>query len=142
MKIQIALCLMLSGAIASCQVHWKKASDWTLYGYQGSRMFKISLDSLHLYDTLKLNQDTVTSYLATTRILDSKNQGIWMGGYLTTCELNGKLRKIDFSNYGNFFYDEESNTYYQLSSSKSEAWNTYLQNCLLTLARKRTSDTH
>jgi hypothetical protein len=142
MKIKIALCLLLSSVIASCQVHWEKASEWTLYGYQGSRMFKISLDSLNSFDTLKLNQDTVRSYLATTRILDSKDQGVWMGGYLTTCKLDGNLRKIDFSNYGNFFYDEKSKTYYQLSPSKSEAWNSYLQDCLLILARKRTANAH
>jgi len=142
MKIQIVVCLLLSSALASCDVHWGKASDWTLYGYQGSRMFKIPLDSLNSYDTLKLNQDTVTSYLAATRTLDSKDQSIWMGGYITTCKLNGKLRKIDFSNYGNFFYDEKSKTYYQLSVTKSEDWNAYLQNCLLTLARKKMANTH
>jgi hypothetical protein len=142
MKIQIILYLLLSTVIASCQIHWEKASDWTLYGYQGSRMFKISLDSLNSFDTLKLNQDTVRSYLATTKILNPKDQGVWMGGYLTTCKLDGKLRKIDFSNYGNFFYDEKSKTYYELSGSNSEAWNKYMQVCLLTLARKRIANTH
>jgi hypothetical protein len=139
MKSQIILCLLLSSGIASCQIHWEKTSEWTLYGYQGSRMFKISLDSLKSFDTLKLNQDTVTSYLTNALVLDSKNQGVWMGGYITTCRLDGKLRKIAFSNYGNFFYDEKSKTYYQLSRSKSEAWNSYLQDCLLTLARKRSA---
>jgi hypothetical protein len=100
-------------------------------------MFKIPIDSLGSFDSLKLNQDTVKSYLTTARILDPKDQGVWMGGYITTCELDGKPRKIDFSNYGNFFYDENSKTYYQLSESKSEDWNAYLQNCLLTLARKK-----
>jgi hypothetical protein len=142
MKTQIILCLLLSSGIASCQIHWEKASEWTLYAYQGSQMFKLPLDSLNSFDTLKLNQDTLMSYLATSRILDSKDQGVWMGGYITTCKLDGKLRKVDFSNYGNFFYDEKSKTYYQLSGSKSDAWNTYLQNCLLTLARKRMTNAH
>jgi hypothetical protein len=142
MKTQVFLCLLLSSAITSCQVHWEKASDWTLYGYQGSRMFKIPLDSLNSFDTLKLNHDTVASYLATTRTLDAKDQGIWMGGYITTCEWDGKPRKIDFSNYGNFFYDEKSKTYYQLAGSKSENWNAYLQNCLLTLARRKMANAH
>ena len=142
MKIQIILYLLFSTVIASCQIHWEKTSDWTLYGYQGSQMFKIPLDSLSSFDTLNLNQDTVTSYLTNSRILDSKDQGVWMGGYLTTCKLAGGLRKIDFSNYGNFFYDEKSKTYYQLSASKSDAWNSYLQNCLMTLARKRTANAH
>jgi hypothetical protein len=136
MKIKLVLCLLLYRGIASCQIQWDKAADWTLYGYQGSRMFKIPLDSLSSFDTLHLNKDTVKSYLETTRILDSKNQGLWLGGYITTCKLDGKLRIIDFSNYGNFFYDEKSKTYYQLASSKSEGWNAYLQSSLLALARK------
>jgi hypothetical protein len=142
MKTQIILCLLLLSGIASGQIHWEKTSEWTLYGYQGSRMFKIPLDSLNSFDTLKLNQDTVSSYLKNASVLDSNDQGVWMGGYLTTCRLDGELRKIDFSNYGNFFYDENSKTYYQLSPSKSEDWNSYLQNCLLKLARKKIANSH
>lgn len=136
MKTKIILYLLLSSVIASCQIRWEKASEWTLYAYQGSRMFKIPMDSLNSFDTLKLNQDTVTSYLTDARILASKDKGVWMGGYLTTCKVGGELRKIDFSNYGNFFYDERSKTYYQLSPSKWEEWNSYLQDCLLQLAKK------
>ena len=137
MKIQLVICFLLSSMVTSCQVRWGQASEWTLYGYQGSQMFKIPLDSLNSFDTLKLNQDTVTAYFATTEILKSIDQGIWMGGYITTCKLDGKLRKIDFSNYGNFFYDEKSKTYYQLPAAKAESWISYLQDCLRTLARKR-----
>jgi hypothetical protein len=135
MSFKIFSCFLLSSVIASCQVHWSKTTDWTLYGYQGRRMFDIPVDSLNSFATLKLNQDTVISYLSSAEIL--KDPVIWMGGYVTTCKVNGEIRKIEFSNYGNFFYDDKSKSYYQLPSEKIETWLSYLQQSLITLAHRR-----
>jgi hypothetical protein len=128
--------MMLLSTLTSCQVHWTKTTDWTLYGYQGGRMFAIPADSLKSFDTITLNQDTVMSYLTSASI--QKEPGIWMGGYVTTCKINGTIRKIDFSNYGNFFYDEVSKNYYQLSPQKIDTWLSYLQSNLIALAHRGT----
>lgn len=134
MKFQIISCLLLSSVIGSCQVRWANTTNWTLYGYQGSRMFDIPVDSLNSFDTIVLSQDTVKSYLLSARIL--KEPAIWMGGYVTTCKIGGTLRKIEFSNYGNFFYDEKSKYYYQLAPQKIDGWLSYLQKSLITLAHR------
>lgn len=136
MKSLMISLFVFSSLISSCQIHWGKASDWTIYGYQGSRMFKLSLDSLRSLDTLKMDQDSVNDYLTSAHTLKSE-PGVWMGGFITTCVLDGEIRKVDFSNYGNFFYDEKSRTYYELSTEKAEPWLSYIQNCLVTLAHKK-----
>jgi hypothetical protein len=135
----VSFCLLISVMTSSCQVHWGNASNWTLYGYSGSGMFKLSVDSLHSLDTINLNQDSVTSYLSGAMILHSKEPVLWMGGYLATCNLDGSIRKVEFTNYGNFFYDEKTKDYYQVPADKAEIWLSYLQDNFLTLARRRAS---
>jgi hypothetical protein len=99
-------------------------------------MFKLSIDSLHSLDTINMNRDSVTSYLAGATILHSKEPVLWMGGYLATCNLGGAIRKVEFSNYGNFFYDEKTKNYYHISADRAEKWLSYIQNNFLTLARR------
>ncbi|HEV3411151.1 MAG TPA: hypothetical protein VG101_01680 [Puia sp.] len=137
MKKRAFVFFLVAGILTSCQVRWENATKWTLYGYQGSRLFKIPIDSLKMLDTVQLNQDSVTSYLSSAKVVHPKEPFLWMGGYVTTCSLNGHLRKVEFSNYGNFFYDENEKHYYQLSSEKAESWLAFVQNNLLTLARKK-----
>ena len=135
MRIPFLSVFLFSGIISSCQVHWGDANDWTLYQYQGHRLFKISVDSLKSFNSRPLNLDSVTSYLSSADILRPKAPVSWMGGYLVTCKLNGEVRKIEFSNYGTFFFDEKYKTYYQLSANNAEAWNACLQNQYLSLVR-------
>jgi hypothetical protein len=136
MKILIGSFLILSTTIASCQIRWDKATDWTIYRYQGHRLFKISLDSLTGYDSKSLNQDSVADYLDSVQIMASEGQITWMGGYIATCKLDGNIRKVELSNYGGFFFDEKTRKFYQISPDKSEAWTFYLQQCYLDLTRK------
>jgi hypothetical protein len=136
MKFVICACLIVSSIISSCQVQWAKSSDWTLYAFEGNDPFKASRDSLNNLDTLILSQDSMDIYLVSAEISHPKAALIWMGGYIATCKLNGEIRKVEISNYGGFFYDEESKAYYHVASDKIESWNSYLQQSFLNLARK------
>jgi len=130
--------LFLSVTIASCQkLYWKDATNWTLYRYQGHRLFKIPLDSLQSYDHLSLDQDSILAFMDSVQLLNPKGAVAWMGGYIATCKLNGIVRKVEFSNYGGFFFDEKTRTYYTLPSEKTEDWITYLQQQYLSLTRKQ-----
>jgi hypothetical protein len=119
--------LLISTTVASCQMHWEKATNWTLYRYQGHRLFKIPLDSLKFYNSLPLNQDSIGIFVNSLGILHPEAPIEWMGGYIATCQINGALRKVELSNYGGFIFDEKSKTYYQLPPDKTERWISYLQ---------------
>jgi hypothetical protein len=136
MKFLIVSGILLSATVASCQLHWDKANDWTLYRYQGHRLFKIPLDSLNRYGSIVLNQDSMAVFLASVQTLRPKGPVAWMGGYIATCKLNGAVRKVELSNYGGFFYDEKTKAYYQIPAVKSEDWLSYIQECYLNLTRK------
>ena len=138
MKLLLNICLLLSVTFASCQeLHWKDATNWTLYRYQGHRIFKIPVDSLNGYDSLPLDQDSITDFMDSVQILHPRGPVAWMGGYIATCKLNGVVRKVELSNYGGFFFDEKSRTYYTLPPEKSENWIAYLQLKYLSLTRKQ-----
>jgi hypothetical protein len=139
MKIVLITSLVLSATVASCQLQWGKATNWTLYRYQGHRLFKIPLDSLRQYDSLALNQDSMAVFLNSAQTLHPEASVAWMGGYIATCKLNGIDRKVELSNYGGFFYDEKTRTYYKITEGKSEDWLFYLQQCYLNLTRKQPS---
>jgi len=136
MKILIIISLLLSATFASCQLHWEEATNWTLYRYQGHRLFKISLDSLKHYDSLALNQDSMAVFLASVQTLHPDGSVSWMGGYIATCKLDGTIRKVELSNYGGFFYDEKTKVYYQIPAVKSEDWLSFIQQNYLNLTRR------
>jgi hypothetical protein len=137
MKSIIIACLLLSAFMASCQVHWDQASDWTLYSYQGHRLFKIPVDSLSLYDHQPMNQDSMATFVKSAKILDTKAPLVWMGGYVATCNISGSLRKVELSIYGGYFYDEKTSQYYQLPPEKAEAWISFLQQSYMTSFKKK-----
>ena len=139
MKIAISACLLLSSIISSCQVRWAKTTEWTLYAFEGNDQFKVPIDSLYNLDTLTLNQDSMASYLNSAEIKHPSAPLVWMGGYIATCRLNDAVRKVEISNYGGFFFDEKTKTYYHIAPDKTESWNSYLQRAFLTLARKLSS---
>jgi hypothetical protein len=139
MKILIVISFLLSTIVASCQLHWEKATNWTLYRYQGHRLFKIPIDSLSNYDSSALNQDSMAVFLASARTLHPEGPVSWMGGYISTCKLDGVVRKVELSNYGGFFYDEKTRVYYQIAAVKSADWLSYIQQNYLNLTKKQPS---
>ena len=139
MKIFIGACLLLSDTVASCQLHWEKSKEWTLYRYQGHRLFKIPLDSLQSFDSSPLDKDSMAIFLDTFKSLHPEAPIAWMGGYIATCKLDGVIRKIEISNYGGFFFDEKTKSYFELPLDKRERWQDYLQQTYLDLTRRRAS---
>ena len=133
MKPLLITCILLSTVMASCQVHWQEASDWTMYSYQGYLALKLPADSLKQYKHLRMNQDSMMAFVTSAQRLARKDPFVWMGGYIATCNLDGTLRKIDLSSYGGFFYDEKSSTYYQMSPEKTDSWLSFLKNSYLIL---------
>jgi hypothetical protein len=137
------VCLIVSlqfVALCSCgQVQWNQSSDWTIYQSQAHDLFKVPIDSLNSLDTLRLDKDTVESYLSSIELIHPKAAVAWMGGYIATCKIDGIRRKIELSNYGGFFYDEKTNAFYRVQKDKIDAWVDYLQNSYLTLLKRKNS---
>src|SRR5215469_14099862 len=127
MKSTFIIPLLFCSILASCQVHWGQASDWKLYEYQGHRIFKLPVDSLKLYRSLTMNQDSMALFINSATVLHLKAPLVWMGGYVATCRVGGTDRKVDLSRYGGYFYDEKTSTYYQLPTEKIDAWLAFVQ---------------
>lgn len=52
-----------------------------------------------------------------------------MGAYVTSCIVDHKMRKIDISSYGGFFYDETDKKYYGIQQQMQKEWLDYLAAC-------------
>jgi hypothetical protein len=139
MKLFLIVCLQFIVLLSCGQVQWNKSSDWTIYQTQAHDLFKVPIDSLNSLDTLRLDKDTVESYLSSLELMHPKGPVAWMGGYIATCKIDGVRRKIELSNYGGFFYDEKTNTFYRVSKDNIDSWVDYLQNSYLTLLKRKTS---
>ncbi len=122
--------------VASCQIHWEKATNWTIYRYQGHRAFQITVDSLKNYERIELDQDSMSAFVDSAHLLHPNGPVAWMGGYIATCDLDGVVRKVDLSKYGGFFFDEKTGAYYELPFSKSEQWISFLHEHYLSLTRR------
>jgi hypothetical protein len=84
-----------------------------------------------------MNQDSMTYFVKSAAVLNTKMPLAWMGGYVATCKINGTFRKIEISRYGGYFYDEKSGTYYQLPVDKIDAWLSFFQDSYLALVTKQ-----
>ena len=114
------------------QVVWKKAQNWKVYNV-GDLSFAISLDSLKGKKYRQLNTDSMKYFLDSVTLLPNNIQPGWMGVYLTSCVIEGEIRKVLISYYAGFFYDEKSRRYYQLPASKKDDWRNYLDACLISI---------
>jgi hypothetical protein len=139
MKSSLIISFLFSTLSASCQVHWDQSSNWTLYQYDGYRVFAISADSLKTLGSSPMNQDSMAYFIKSATILNTKAPLAWMGGYITTCTVNGRLRKVEISRYGGYFYDEKSSTYYQLPTEKIDAWLAFMQDAYLKLVTRQST---
>jgi hypothetical protein len=126
MKALITLLILNVLSVAPAQVAWNKTSDWQLYQIQGHGVFNYSIDTLKSFRSTPLNADSMKSYLNNAQIMKHDGSVAWMGGYVSTCKLEGVTRKIEISNYGGFLYDESTKTFYQVQEEKAGAWSVYL----------------
>jgi len=137
MKIILISGLLMSVLTTSCQVNWNKTSNWTLYRYQGHGLFSISIDSLHSFQNIPLSQDSIQFFLSQVAIKHPRANTQWMGGYIVTCQIEGSLRKVVISNYGGFFYDQLTKSYYQIPTEKIDDWLSFIQNAYLNMIGKK-----
>ena len=126
MKTIVIIITLMVLFIGPAQVEWNKTSDWQLYQIRGHGVFNYSIDTLKIFKSIPLDADSMKSYLNNAQIMKHDGSVAWMGGYVTTCKLEGVTRKIEISNYGGFFYDEITKEFYQVQDEKANAWSAYL----------------
>jgi hypothetical protein len=131
-SILIALTLL---ALTHSQepIIWQKTSNWKLYKINDSVMFSISADSLNLFKNYQLQSDSIINFLDGVVTLPKVQGAAWMGGVVASCVYAGKVRKILISDYGGFFYDQESGNFFQLPAQVKDDWMRYINSCLSTL---------
>src|ERR1700681_881846 len=128
MKTLISILVLISIQNSLTQeIHWDKTKNWKLYDIHDDNAFQYSLDTLKHFKCLKLDDSTMHNYLKQAVTWPKEKKSLWMGLYVTTCEIeNGKTRKIDISVYGGFFFDEKEKTYYALPTAIKDDWLQYI----------------
>jgi len=110
----------------SQNIDWKVAKNWKLYDIRNGSAFNYSIDTLKHFKSIHLDLDTMRIFLSDVVEWPRNKSSLWMGLYVTTCELPGKeVRKIEISVYGGFFYDDLTKTYYQLPLAVRNSWLEY-----------------
>lgn len=130
MKVKLAFVLASILLITKCfsqQINWTEAKKWRLYNIQEFAVFNYSLDTLKKFSSINLDSDTMTAFLSNVSKLPKDEYSVWMGLYFATCEIpEGKVRKIEISVFGGFFYDEITKSYYQLPLKMRNDWIDYI----------------
>jgi hypothetical protein len=97
-------------------------------------MIKISLDSLGKLKSYRLNPDTVQVFLnPVSEIPKDSTPLAWMGGVLATCTYQGKMRKVQISSYGGWFFDQETKSYFEVPKDQAVEWYSYVSSCLVSI---------
>lgn len=131
----LLLCATVQHSVTVAQTpSWNQTTKWTLYNTNSTKFYKISADSLSNYPNRLLNTDSMQLFLLHVTALQSDKPPIWMGAFVTSCMVDGKLRKIDISRYGGFFFDETDRKFYEVSESVQKDWLNYLVACASALA--------
>lgn len=125
MKTILSISIFLIQFTAHSQIEWKKTSNWRLYSIGGNNLFRYSLDTLNKLNNCPLNIDSIQYYLKYVEVIHPNGLLAWMGGYVVTYQFEHQIRKIDISNYGGFFYEEQTKSYYQLPKDKVLPWLSY-----------------
>lgn len=115
--------LMLNSS--SHQIRWENAKDWKLYKMPSHIGLRISIDSLSGYKNILLGSNRMQTFLKSLQEVKNINP-VWTGLYVASCELDNKRRKILFSRYGGFFFDESSKSYYQIAENLRQDWINFL----------------
>jgi hypothetical protein len=119
--------MLLALGLNAQKTDWKSGRNWRLYSIRESEAFNYTLDTLKNFQSIPLDQDTMTGFLTEVEQWPKEKYSLWSGLYVVTCELpNADVRKIEISVYGGFFYDDRSKTYYQLPREIRTAWLEYL----------------
>ena len=114
-------------------VKWNDTKNWKIYNINDSNIFKYSVDTIQTFSFSKLNKDTINSYLKGAYELPINDPPIWMSAHIASYELNGKTHKIEISMYGGFFYDETTQTYFQLQKEKILNWTSFIRSYFMNI---------
>lgn len=108
-------------------INWQTAQHWRLYKIPVRTGFSVSTDSLSSFKSIELDTDKMKTFLAEAHPISTESYA-WMGLYVASYELKDqKRRKILFSTYGGFFYDETTDKYFQVTQEVRNQWLQYLK---------------
>jgi hypothetical protein len=133
MKNILLAFMVLAFTHSQSPINWQQTSHWRLYKIKDSVQFSISADNLSLFKNYQLRSDSMVHFLHGIEPLPAEGSPVWMGGAVATCLYDGKIRKILISSYGGFFYDQSSDTFFQLPAQMKDNWLEYINSCLSAL---------
>jgi hypothetical protein len=134
MKLFLVILACITFHMSESQVIWKETKDWKIYNVSSRAMNKIGFDSLSKLKYYRLNPDTVQPFLSSVNAIPKDSTPLaWMGGVLATCSYNGKLRKVQISSYGGWFFDQETKSYFEVPLDQATEWYSYVSNCLVSI---------
>jgi hypothetical protein len=108
-------------------INWSATKDWKLYYIHSKRGYAFPIDTLINFKSVSLNQDSMKTFLHTVTEIPRETPPSWMGYYVASCRLpDGKLVKIEISQYGRFFFEEREKRYYELTEKVESDWLSYL----------------
>jgi hypothetical protein len=118
---------LLTINLCTAQINnWSNKTDWTLYDTKGAKFYNVKVDNLNQLPCRKLNNDSMQVFLNQATVLPSNKIPQWMGAYVVSYTYEHRIRKIDISTYSGFFYDESSQTFFQIDSESQKGWHDYL----------------
>lgn len=128
MKFIFFLTAFFSLATVKGQVDWGQTKNWKIYALSGKKAFSITTDSLKSLRSISLDDESMHTFLKNASAMKDTSVPIFMGFYLTTCELKDKsIRKIIIATYnGGFFYDASIKQYFELPADVQDKWLDYL----------------
>jgi len=108
-------------------INWEQTKEWKLYYTLSKEAFSLPFDSLRAFKSVDLKQDSIKTFLKAVTEIPTERVPVWMGYYVCSCKLpNGKSIKIEVSQYGRFFFEEDERRYYQLTRDVQDSWQHYL----------------
>jgi len=123
----IILLLLFVNLSFAQDTKWNETKNWKLYKLNNRAAFNYSADTLRHFKSLALSDSVMQGFLSSVSVWPLEKKSVWMGLLVATYETgDNKLCKVNISNYGGFFFDENSKSYYQLPESLRNDWIKYL----------------
>jgi hypothetical protein len=118
--------LSIFNVCAAQEQTWANAIDWTIYDVKGAKFYKLPVDTLSQLPHQKLDNGMIKGFLVGATPLSPHETPAWMGAYVASYIYQKQMHKVDISTYNGFFYDESSQTFYQIEAEKQKGWHEYL----------------
>jgi hypothetical protein len=128
-KLMLTIAITLAHVASFAQADiWQTSTNWTIYSIEGTKFYKVPVDSLKNYLSRPLNDDSMRRFLAPSTILPPNKAPVWMGAFVATCYIGVKIHKVDISQYGSFLFDEQESKLYQIPAEFEKEWLSYITN--------------